>query len=308
MEAAVGYTTDLVRMARGAAGFALSPRRQMGKVAETVSKVSATVREDILRTAPDSSVNVPIGPQRALVRYRADMDEVRRAARRPRLADDDNGGHVTINDVYLAAMAGALRTLALRRGEEPQPLKVMVPVSLRAADEHGGEGGNRIAFAFIELPLHVVTPAARLRRVHRATSEFKRSQRPEGSHTVLTALGLLPDPLKDLAARFAASPRSYNVTISNIPGPPEPLYMLGARLEEAYPVVPLAEEHALSIGVFGYLNQAHFGFYADPAALPDVGELPEAIDTEIRALAGPRRSRRTAPQPAGVTAEVTPLW
>ena len=307
MEAAAGHTADLARMARGAAGFALSPRRQMGKVTETLSKVSATVREDILRMAPDSSVNVPIGPQRALVRYRADLDEVRRAARRPRPADE-TGGHVTINDVYLAAMAGALRTLALRRGEEPQPLKVMVPVSLRAADEHGGEGGNRIAFAFIELPLHVVTPAARLRRVHRATSEFKRSQRPEGSHTVLSALGMLPDPLKDLAARFAASPRSYNVTISNIPGPPEPLYMLGARLEEAFPVVPLAEGHALSVGVFGYLDRAHFGFYADPAALPDVRDLPEAIDAEIKALAGPRRKRQSAPQPARVTAEVTPLW
>jgi diacylglycerol O-acyltransferase len=307
MEAAASTTGDLLRMARGAAGFALSPRRQAGKVAETLSRVSATVREDILRGAPDSSVNVPIGPQRALVRYRADIDDVRRAARRPRLAGGGYG-RVTVNDVYLAAMAGALRTLSLRRGEPPRPLKVMVPVSLREADEHGGEGGNRIAFAFIELPLHSDSAEGRLRRVHQATSAFKRSQRPEGSHTVLSALGMLPNPLKDLAARFAASPRSYNVTISNIPGPTDPLYMLGARLEEAFPVVPLAEEHALSVGVFGYLNQAHFGFYADPAALPDVHHLPEAIDVEIRALAGPRRRRTTTPQPAGVAAEVTPLW
>jgi diacylglycerol O-acyltransferase len=125
---------------------------------------------------------------------------------------------------------------------------------------------------------------------------------------MLSAIGLLPDPLKSVAARFAASPRAYNVTISNIPGPGDPLYMLGAKLIEAYPIVPLSEEHALSVGVFGYLDHAHFGFYADPRALPEVGDLPEAIAAEIRALAGPpRRRRRVAPPPEGVPAEVTPL-
>ena len=175
---------------------------------------------------------------------------------------------VTVNDVYLAAMAGALRTLALRRGEVPQSLKIMVPVNLRSDEEHDGSGGNRISFCFIELPVQVSTPEARLRRVQQATAAFKNAHRSDGSNMVLTALGVLPAPLKGLAARMAASPRTYNVTISNIPGPTEPLYMLGAQLEEAYPVVPLSEDHALSVGVFGYEEHAHFGFYADPGALP----------------------------------------
>jgi hypothetical protein len=84
--------------------------------------------------------------------------------------------------------------------------------------------------------------------------------------------------------------------------------MLGAQLTEAYPIVPLSEEHALSVGVFGYMDYAHFGFYADPRALPEVGDLAEAIGAEIRALAGPpRRRRRVPPEPEGVPAEVTPL-
>jgi WS/DGAT/MGAT family acyltransferase len=271
--------------------------------------MATVVRDDMLPPAPASPVNVPIGPQRTLVRHRADMAEIRRAGRRPRLAASATGnGHITVNDVYLAAVAGALRTLALRRGDAPQPLKVMVPVNLRDEDEHGGDGGNRIAFSFVELPLHVATAEARLRRVHEATLAFKRSQRPAGSHAMLSALGWLPPPLKDVAARFAASPRAYNVTISNIPGPREPLYMLGAQLTEAYPIVPLSEEHALSVGVFGYMDYAHFGFYADPRALPEVGDLAEAIGAEIRALAGPpRRRRRVPPEPEGVPAEVTPL-
>jgi hypothetical protein len=147
--------------------------------------------------------------------------------------------------------------------------------------------------------------------VHQATAAFKRSNRSDGSNMVLTVLGVMPTPVKSLAAKLAASPRTYNVTISNIPGPPSPLYMLGARLEEAYPVVPLSEGHALSVGVFGYGDHAHFGFYADPGALPDVRDLPAATAAEIRALAGsPRRPRRrlravsngdTAPEPEPVT-------
>src|SRR3954451_22697267 len=280
VEAAAGMAGDMLSVARRAGTFAMSPRRQATKLAETVARVATVVRDDMLAPAPLSTVNVPIGPQRTLVRHRAD----------------------------LAAVAGALRTVALRRGEAPQPLKVMVPVNLREEDEHGGDGGNRIAFSFIELPVHVATADARLRRVHEATAAFKRSHRPDGSHAMLSAIGMLPGPFKDLAARFAASPRAYNVTISNIPGPRDPLYMLGARLEEAYPVVPLSEDHALSVGVFGYENHAHFGFYADPRALPDVCPLPEAIAAEIRALAGPPPRRHRVPAaPESVPAEVTPL-
>ncbi|HKN94693.1 MAG TPA: wax ester/triacylglycerol synthase family O-acyltransferase [Thermoleophilaceae bacterium] len=311
VEAAASSAGGMLRVARGAAEFALSPRRQATKVAETLTRMASVVREDMLTAAPASSVNVPIGPQRTLVCHRASMAEIRRAGRRPRLAVAvANGDHITVNDVYLAAVAGALRTLALRRGDAPQPLKVMVPVNLRDESEHGADGGNRIAFSFIELPLHVATAEARLRRIHEATAAFKRSHRPDGSHAMLTALGWLPDPFKGLAARFAASPRAYNVTISNIPGPQAPLYMLGAMLHEAYPVVPISEEHALSVGVFGYLDHAHFGFYADPRALPEVEHLPEAISAEIRALAGPPpRRRRAAVAPAleDAPAEVTPL-
>ena len=110
--------------------------------------------------------------------------------------------------------------------------------------------------------------------MHRATSAFKSSHRSEGSNVVLTALGVMPPPMKNVAARLAASPRTYNVTISNIPGPSEPLYMLGARLEEAFPLVPLSEDHALSVGIFGYLDHAHFGFYADPGRCPTCATCP----------------------------------
>ena len=191
---------------------------------------------------------------------------------------------VTVNDVCLAAVSGALRELALLRREQPQPLKAMVPVSVRADDQRQ-DMGNQISFAFIELPVEVRSRAGRLERVHEATAAFKTSGRPAGTGAMLGALGLLPDPLKDRAARLASSPRVFNLTVSNIPGPRFPVYMLGAKLSEAYPVVPLAEQHALSIGMFSYMDDLFFGLYADPAVLPEVEEVPAYLEAEIAGLA-----------------------
>ena len=127
--------------------------------------------------------------------------------------------------------------------------------------------------------------------MRRGTAAFKQSGRPAGTGAVLGALGLLPDPVKNRAARLASSARVFNLTVSNIPGPRFPLYMLGAELSEAYPVVPIAEEHALSIGMFSYRDHMFFGLYADPEALPEVRELPALLDREITALARPRRRK-----------------
>jgi diacylglycerol O-acyltransferase len=202
------------------------------------------------------------------------LEDVRRARRE---------AAATVNDVCLAIVAGGLRELALAGGEEPRPLKAMVPVNVRGADEAGALG-NRISFAFVELPLDLPSGRARLARVQRATGASKRAGRAAGREAVLGALGMLPDPLRGAAARAVASPRLYNLTISNVPGPPFPLYMLGAELLDAHPVVPIADGHALSIGIFGYRGRLHFGLYADPHAFPQVRELPAALDRSLREL------------------------
>jgi WS/DGAT/MGAT family acyltransferase len=308
-EATLSAARETARVGRAAAAFAFSPRRQGAALAGTVKRVAAVVRDDLLPAAPESPVNVPIGPRRTLGRGRvavADLDRARSAL------VERGGPRVTLNDVYLAVVAGALRSLALRRGETPLPLKAMVPVSVRS-DAEAMDLGNRISFVFLELPVQVATAANRLARVHRATRAYKESGRVSGGVAVLSALGFLPDPLKDIAARMAASPRVYNLTISNIPGPSVPAYLLGAELEEAYPVVPLSEDHALSVGAFTYRGEAFFGFYADPEALPEVDELPAAIDRVVRELGGPGPVElgpypygRLSPNGRGRLAVVTP--
>jgi hypothetical protein len=118
-----------------------------------------------------------------------------------------------------------------------------------------------------------------------ATSEGKRERVPEGADDVMTSLRFAPGPIRRLASMLISSPRAFNLTVSNIPGPSEPLYMLGCPLAEAYPVVPIADRHALSIGVTTVGDGAYFGLYACPEALPQGDWLAGAIDRSIDELA-----------------------
>jgi diacylglycerol O-acyltransferase / wax synthase len=279
-----------LRAARGMARMAASPISSGGRISDTLRRTALAVGEDLLRPAPSSFLNSEIGPRRTLVHCklpRAQVDRVRAHAA------------ATINDVCLTVVAGALRELSLGRQRPPSGMKAMVPVSVRGDDEAAALG-NRITFAFVELPVDVFSPQRRLEVVRSQTRAFKHSGRPAGTQALVGALGLLPTSVRKRAAHALASPRAYNLVVSNIPGPPVPVYMLGATLDEAYPVVPLSERHALSIGIFSYCEHLHFGVYADPGVLPEAGDLPSAIRMSFRGLErgltrGPVRGRRGSP-------------
>lgn len=255
------------------------------RLVDSVRAAALAVGEDVMRPAPSSRFNVSIGPRRTLVGHTASLDAM--------LAIKRERG-VTLNDVAVTVVAGALRQLALGRGQMPRALKVMVPVARRSASEASGLG-NKISFVTVVLPVHLRSPLARLEAVHAATAAFKEGSRAAGGEMLLDALGLLPGPLQSRAARLAASPRAYNLVISNVPGPRQPVYLLGARGLEAFPVIPLSEGHALSVGIFTLEDRLCFGGYADPEAMPDARELPGALAASALELAaGGRRSRRRA--------------
>jgi WS/DGAT/MGAT family acyltransferase len=254
------------------------------RIADTLRRTALAVGEDVLRAAPSSHLNAAIGPERTLVHHSEPIAPLLEARRR-------HG--VTLNDVVLGAVAGGLRALALDHGRRPEPLKVMVPVDMRSGGAAEG-AGNRIAFVFVDLPVDLHRPAARLMAVHAQTQRFKRTGRAAGGQAILGALGALPEPLKGPAARLAAGPRMYNLTVSNVPGPRVPVYLLGCELREAVPVIPLSEGHALSIGVFTYRDRITFGGYADPVALPEVPRLPQALNAALLELAGTSPRRRAS--------------
>jgi hypothetical protein len=116
------------------------------------------------------------------------------------------------------------------------------------------------------------------------TSERKQDHEPEELDSVLHAASHLPRPLQTRLSRLMASPRAFNLVVSNIPGPRERLWMDGCELQESYPIVPLAEGHALSIGMTTVCEEACFGLYADREALPDADRLAAHLNDSLDEL------------------------
>ncbi len=252
--------------------LAASPGRLRG-LPGLASRGARTLSGTLLPPAPGSSLNRPGSPRRHHVRVTRSLDDLRTLRRR---------FGVTPNDVVLATCAGALRRFAWRRGEAPQGLKVMVPADVRGAGD--AEGGNRISFVFIDLPCDEPDPVARLESVHRATSKRGRDGAAEDLDAAFRALSLTPGPFQRTLAHAFAHPRMSNLTISSVPGPAVPRYLYGCRLREVHSAVPLAERHALSIGVVMVAGRVCFGIYTDAETLPDADVLGEDLDAAFEEL------------------------
>lgn len=268
--AAVGKRLrDGIRLVRAPAEIARAPRHAVGRAVQVADALGSS----LVPASPAETLNDPISPERRLATAARRLEELQTVKVR---------FGTTLNDVVLAVVSAALRNFMLWRGLPPQRLKAMVPVSLREGS--ADELGNRISFMFVDLPCDEPDAVRRLRNVHLATSECKRRGDPEGGDAVLRAFAYTPRPLQALVSRLVASPRAFNLTVSNIPGPAEPLYMLGCELEEAYPVVPLADRHALSVGFTSIRDGAFFGLYADRRALPDADVLAAEVDLALDEL------------------------
>jgi len=230
---------------------------------------------DSVRPAPsETGLNDPISPRRHLARARASLNDLKRIK---------EVFGTTVNDVVLAVASGGVRRFNQRRGDTPVRLKAMVPVSVRA-DHGAAEFGNQISFVFVDLPCDEPDPLRRLMAVNEEVGARKRSGEPEGADGVLKAFGYAPRTVQKLLSKVVSSPRTFNLVVSNIPGPPEPVYMLGCELEEVYPVVPLADRHALSIGLTTIKDQAFFGVYADRESLPDADLLARCLEESVDEL------------------------
>jgi diacylglycerol O-acyltransferase len=224
--------------------------------------------------AQPSALNRPSSPLRHLAPLRRPLDDLR-------LIKERTG--TTINDVVLAACAGGLYGYLSERGDPATTLKAMVPVNVRA-EGAAGDLGNRISFMFVELPCGEPDALQRLGSVHESTALRKASGDPRGTDAALQALSYAPGPVQRVVSHLVASPRTFNLVVSNIPGPRIPMYLRGCALQEAYPVVPLAQDHALSIGMTTVKDDACFGFYADRKTLPDADLLPAHVDAAIDEL------------------------
>jgi WS/DGAT/MGAT family acyltransferase len=234
-------------------------------------------------SCPPSPLNVEIGRDRRVAFARGELRAIKDAR-------GDTGA--TVNDVVLAVATGALRRLLAARADDiPGHLVALVPVSVRRPDEHL-ELGNRISTILVRLPLGEDDPARRLELIRDETARLKRSEQARAASLIIEATGWTPPTINRLLSELMARPRVFNLVVSNVPGPQMPFYLLGRRLLEVYPFVPLSpQSHALSIGVVSYDGGVFFGLVGDRRAIPDLDELATALDAalaEQTAAATPR--------------------
>jgi WS/DGAT/MGAT family acyltransferase len=226
-----------------------------------------------LDPAPRSPFNVPIGPHRRFAWIEASLDDFK---------DVKRTQETTINDVILTAVAGGLARYMQRHdvATDELVLKALVPVSVRDPADHGVLG-NRIAAMWAPLPVGVSDPGERLRLISEAMTSVKRSGQAIGAQALTELAGFASPTLVAQAARLQTRQRLFNLVVTNVPGPQQPLYLLGRRMQGIYPLVPLAANTALGIAVLSYDGRLNFGLNADYDALSDLELLASDLEAAI---------------------------
>ena len=274
-------------------------RGGLGEVRHTVGRLAGAAggllaaATTAARPAPDSPLNAEIGEQRRYAMVSLDLDDHRRI----RKAHSDKGGgdtagEVSVNDVVLATIAGALRAWLLTRGEKvatATTVRALVPVSVRPDAGDGGPataGGTRVSSYLVDLPVGEPSATMRLHQVSYQMQAHKETGRAVGAEALVGLAGFAPPTLHALGARVASglSKRWFNLVVTNVPGPQQPLYAGRARMLAAYPVVPLAKGQALSIGLTSYDGRVYYGLNADRDAMPDIDVLAQCIGDALTEL------------------------
>ncbi len=210
-----------------------------------------------------------IGPHRRIDWMRFDLEAVKDVKRRL-------GG--TVNDVVLATVAGAMRRhlRAHRVAVKDLDFRVMCPVSVRPA-EGGSPLGNRVVMLVAGLPIDERDPRRRLQRVIEATRALKTSHIPQGSELIEEIADWTTTSLVTETIRLATRMRAFNMIVTNVPGPPVPLYLLGAPVLDAFPLVPLYENQALGMALLSYADGLFFGLTSDWDRVPDLHDVAVAL-------------------------------
>jgi diacylglycerol O-acyltransferase / wax synthase len=257
----------------------LDPRGLPHVLSRARAAADVLLRDELI-PAPSTSLNDPIGSLRRIETIRLELDDLKAVKNRL-------GG--TVNDVALAALTGALRSLLLYRDEAPprRGLRAMVPMNIRQAAEELGLG-NRITSLFAHLPVAEADPLRRYGRVIDETTRLKTGNAGIGTKTVIDLTALAPPVVHAALARTLFAKRLFNVTITNVPGPPMTLYALGCQLRDIYGLVPIAADHALGVAILSYDGGITFTISADRHSVPDLDVFRTAIEEsmeELQALA-----------------------
>jgi len=293
--------SDVHVVAKGAAELAGTPlglaRRALGAVSspnrtiETAREVASGLGEiawGALNSAPQTPLNGPIGPHRRVTWVRiplADLKGIKNSL----------GG--TVNDVFLAIVAGALHNWLHTRGMRTEGLEIRsaVPVSVRA--EGDGALGNQITVMVGKLPTYAPDPVERLRVVSESMKGLKESKQAIGAQAIAGVEDFAPPTIFAQASRLHFSNRMYNLLTTNVPGPQFPLYLLGRKMKEMLPVAFLAPGQRLAIACMSYNGTVALSMIGDYDGMPDLEELAGLVTDEVAALREAAESGTMAPAP-----------
>ena len=276
---------DLTAKALSAAS---RPQRTLEVAREAIEGVGEVAWAG-LNPAPETPLNVPIGPHRRLAFVRNELSDFKKVK-------DALGG--TVNDVVLTVVAGALRHWLRSRGvrAEGMELRALVPVSIRGEDEHH-HLGNRIAAMRAPLPVYVEDPVARLAVVRQAMDGLKDSKQAVGAEVLAGVQSFAPPTVLAQASRINFSTRLFNLIVTNVPGPQFPLYALGRELQDLFPIAFLPRDHSLAVAIMSYNGGIDFGLLGDYDAMADLDELAGHLETALAELvAAAKASQGAAPK------------
>jgi diacylglycerol O-acyltransferase / wax synthase len=270
-----GVVNTSTGLAGRAASASLHPSTSARRLRDAVEGLGEIVWAG-LNPAPETPLNVEIGPHRRYAVVRQQLADYK-------LVKDGLGG--TVNDVVLAVVSGALARWLRSRGirTEGLEMRALVPVSVRTQDEHGTLG-NRLTVMRGPLPVYIRDPVARLRFVKRAMDGLKESKQAVGAATLAAVNNLAPPTILAQASRLNFSTRLFNLIVTNIPGPQVPLYVLGRKLDDLFPIAFLPKGHALAVAIMSYDGRIEYGLLADYDALPDVDVIAQGIDETLAEL------------------------
>jgi WS/DGAT/MGAT family acyltransferase len=235
-------------------------------------RLVAALRREVLPGSDLSPLAARIGASRTVGWLSGPLAELHDAGKAV-------GPGITVNDVVLAVVAGGIRRWLSARQAQTGHIRVKVPVSLHRPGEQTDQLGNRDSFIFVDLPVGEPDLRAQLIAISRETSERKNAR--DANELDALVQGLQHLPLGDRAVDLTMSPHVFALNVSNVPGPPGPLYVMGGRVASVDGVVEVAQGHALRVGARSSLGQLSFGLCADPSAVPDLDLIIEGMRRSI---------------------------
>ncbi|MFD6163237.1 wax ester/triacylglycerol synthase family O-acyltransferase [Nocardia sp. NPDC060256] len=287
LELLVGALTHLaaqpreaLEVARHASGHAFAV---IGAAGRAMDSVVSAVRA-ATTGAPDSPLNARTSRNRRFDVVSTDLEDYRKIRKR---------FNCSINDVILAVVSGALRNWLLSRGEgltESTTLRAVVPMSVyvEGADGDQLKPASEVSSFLIDLPVGEPNPVMRLSHIAHATEANGRQHRGVRARTLVHLAGFAPASLHAMSVRAASTfaEHTFNLVITNAPGPQTPMFIGGARMLEMYPVSPLLRNQASSIGITSYDGRVFYGLNADRDAMADIGVLAASVRDSMEEMLG----------------------